>query len=434
MRTPPPEVGGLESAAEPGESTGPSTAESTAGPSAGPAGDRLRPRFPHVDALRAVAALAVVLTHTAFVSGAIFTSSFKGLMAHLNVGVTLFFLISGFLLYRPYVAARASGLPPPSWTGYARRRFLRIAPAYWLALTALAVFPGLAGVFSGNWWVYYGLLQPYPIYQSGAECLQTVQGCGIAPTWSLSVEVAFYVLLPVYAAVLARLAGRRAGSPARARLGTDLWVLAALAGASLGLRLWLLGRPSLGWMYSTVVANFAWFSLGMAVAVVSVAIERRRGAGHPGARRPVLPGVDALAWVAAVGLFCLLSLRLLPATAASAALTRSQHVVEHLGLGLVALLLLLPAVTLRPGTGVPGRVLGNRVLGWLGLVSYGIFLWHLPVMFYLADRGANTWLPGNPFVSLTAATMAVTVALAAVSYYLVERPLMRWSRRSRTPA
>jgi len=426
---PPPELGGPESAAEPGESTGESTGES-AGRSTG---DSLRPRFPHVDSLRAVAALAVVLTHTSFVSGAIFTSSFKGLMAHLNVGVTLFFLISGFLLYRPYVAARAAGLRQPSWTGYARRRFLRIAPAYWLALTALAIFPGLAGVFSRNWWAYYGLLQPYPIYQSGVDCIQTVQGCGIAPTWSLSVEVAFYVLLPVYAAVLARLPGRRSGgSAARARLGTDLWVLAALAGASLGLRLWLLGRPSLGWMYSTVVANFAWFSVGMAVAVVSVANERRGAGDRPVRRRPLPAGLDALAWAAAVALFCLLSLRLLPATAASASLNRSQHVVEHLGLGLVALLLLLPAVTLRPGTGVPGRVLGNRVLGWLGLVSYGIFLWHLPVMFYLADHGANTWLPGNPWVSLTAATLAVTVALAAASYYAVERPLMRWSRRSRT--
>ena len=77
------------------------------------------------------------------------------------LGPIVFFAISGFLLYRPWVAARAAGAPAPAAGRYARRRALRILPAYWVALTVLAVFPGITGVFTGDWWRYYLFLQAY---------------------------------------------------------------------------------------------------------------------------------------------------------------------------------------------------------------------------------------------------------------------------------
>ena len=104
---------------------------------------------------------------------------YRGFFAHLDIGVTMFFVISGFLLYRPMVASRILGVPATRTRDYARRRFLRIVPAYWLALTVLGIFPGLYGVFSGNWWVYYGLLQNYPIYTKDTGCATHLIGCGI---------------------------------------------------------------------------------------------------------------------------------------------------------------------------------------------------------------------------------------------------------------
>ena len=388
------------------------------------------PRFPLLDSLRAVAALAVVLTHTAFVSGAIFTSSFKGILAHLNIGVTLFFLISGFVLYRPFVAAREQGAAPPSVWRYARRRLLRIAPAYWLALTALAVFPGLYGVFSGNWWVYYGLLQPYPIFTAGADCLKVVQGCGIAQTWSLSIEVAFYAVLPLYALGAARLTARCSPRVGRRR---DLALLGALGVASAVLRIWVLDEPRVTWMYGTVLGHFLWFAMGMGLAVASVAVLSRRDdvrvVGFVRDHAGVL-------WAAGGGGFLLLCLRLLPESASPYDLTTFEQVLEHVGFGLIVLALMLPAVFGHDAAGPVRRLLGTPALRWLGEISYGIFLWHLTVMFELADHGAADWLPGNPFVSLTLVTLAVTIPLAAASYYLLERPLMRmtWGRRPPAPA
>lgn len=164
------------------------------------------------DSLRTLAALAVVVYHIGFgiwahrEPWANRDAWYGGFISHLNVGITLFFLISGFLLYRPYARAHLRGGPLPSIAWYARRRVLRIVPAYWVALTVLACWPGLEGVFTKEWWVYYDFAQSYQFRWAFS---------GIEPTWSLSVEVAFYALLPFLGLAL-RSAGPRA-SGARSR-------------------------------------------------------------------------------------------------------------------------------------------------------------------------------------------------------------------------
>ena len=115
------------------------------------------------------------------------------LVAHLDIGVPFFFLLSAFLLYRPFVAARSATGGRAHFGAYARKRFWRIAPAYWAALTISAIVPGMAGAFSGNWWVYYGLLQDFPIYTPTGLCAVDPFRCAIPPTWSLAVEVLFYL-------------------------------------------------------------------------------------------------------------------------------------------------------------------------------------------------------------------------------------------------
>jgi peptidoglycan/LPS O-acetylase OafA/YrhL len=94
------------------------------------------PRFPLVDSLRAIAALLVFAGHTVTetTSLAVHPERFVWATNVAYEGVALFFLISGFLLYRPFVAARAGGRAVPL-PDYARRRVLRIVPAYWAALS-----------------------------------------------------------------------------------------------------------------------------------------------------------------------------------------------------------------------------------------------------------------------------------------------------------
>ncbi len=177
-------------------------------------------RFPCFDGLRALAALSVVGVHTAFVSGLTGRSWLGHYTARLEIGVSVFFVISGFLLYRPFAVAHLGGRPANAiWTFWARR-LRRIIPAYWLAFLAITYVFGV-GTVRHDWWsplVYLGFAQIYlPHYVL----------TGVTQAWSLCTEMSFYLMLPLWAALVARVAGKQAESEAgvarraRRRRGTD---------------------------------------------------------------------------------------------------------------------------------------------------------------------------------------------------------------------
>jgi peptidoglycan/LPS O-acetylase OafA/YrhL len=102
--------------------------------------------------------------------------------------------------------------------------------------------------------------------------------------------------------------------------------------------------------------------------------------------------------------------------------------VAHVAFGIIALLLLAPAVFDARSGGLPGRLMARPVVAWLGLVSYGIFLWHYVVTLELGTNGA-----GAPFLVVLLGTLAISISVAALSYYVVERPLLRLKHRRLRP-
>jgi peptidoglycan/LPS O-acetylase OafA/YrhL len=371
------------------------------------------PRFPLVDGARAIAVLCVVAVHAA-VSGGALTGSFAShLLAHLNIGVTIFFLISGFLLYRPFVAHRAGGAPSPRTGDYAKRRILRIYPAYWVVLTFVIVVPGLTGVIDGTWWPMYALVHTLPVY-SGRSCVDVPLQCGVSQTWSLVVELTFYLVLPAYAWAAGRLTR---GLGRRTWVRAELAVLAALSAVSVVLHTWVLD-PVPAWFGSSVLGYVLWFALGMSMAVASVA------AGD-GARLPVaLRAVGTrpvLLWAAAATGYVALS-TWLPATPFLTG--RADVLVSFVASGAIAALILAPAVFTDTSASLPRRVLAHPVLAWLGLISYGIFLWHFFITFQLGSQGAVLSFP-----LVLVGTLALCIPCAAASYYVVERPLLGLKHR-----
>ncbi len=384
------------------------------------------PRFPLFDSLRAIAAIFVVMVHTSFFTGPLQSDHWwRGLIAHLDIGVTIFFLLSGFLLYRPFVASRQLGSPAIKVPGYVWRRFLRIAPAYWAALTILTIIPGLYGAFSGNWWVYYGLLQNYPVYTRTGGCATDLFRCGIAPTWSLGIEVGFYVLLPFFALGMANISSR---------LRSKLWFSAELT-ALLALTIvsfFIQYHPWLGdsytWLFFSPIGRGWWFALGMGLAVVSVRVSERQS--EPRLVRWL--GDHPLAcWGGALGIYAVCSLVLIDPTptVAGQVVATSQYMEQFFLFGVIALLFVIPAAFGGERGGLPRRILAHPVLAWLGLVSYGIFLWHFPILVGLLDWGVVDWWPAHAFIFTVVSTMAITICCAAASYYVVERPLMRLKNR-----
>ncbi|HEU4656972.1 MAG TPA: acyltransferase [Capillimicrobium sp.] len=374
------------------------------------------PRFPLLDAMRAIAALSIVVTHASGVSNFNTANWLGHYTARLNFGVCIFFLLSGFLLYRPFVAARREGRPPIGVRAFVRRRVLRIVPAYWVALTLLAIYPGLLG-FGEHWWRFYSFTQ---IYWSES----TVQGIG--PAWTLCIEASFYVVLPFLAAGIARL---------RPSVRSELVILAGLAIATLALRFAIQEWTGMfsGWrvLHNTLLSYLDWFAYGMMLAVVSVAMHGREAGSRPLRliiRKPWVP------WAAAFAVFTFVAFGLGLSRGFFITYTQTNFLGEHVGYALTAALLLLPAIFGDWAGGWPRRLLATRWMGWLGLVSYGIFLWHSNLMLELNEHGAQGWLPGSGFLSLLLPTLAITIPIAALSYYVVERPALRFKDRRRPRA
>lgn len=386
------------------------------------------PRFPYFDSLRAIAAISVLLVHASLFTGPLQSDHWwRGLIAHLDIGVTIFFLISGFLLYRPMVAARQVGAPRTALSLYARRRFLRIAPAYWFALTVLTIFAGLHGAFSGNWWVYYGLFQDYPVYTPTGGCATDLFRCGIAPTWSLAVEVGFYIVLPFFALGMAWLTSRLRVIH---WLFVELVVLALLAAVSFWIQNDQAATDLHVWLFFSPLGRAWWFALGMVLAVLSVRVQERGSAPRP---LRWIGEHPTLCWVVALSLYALAALVLIDPvpTLAGRVVTRAQYLTQYFLFGVIALFLLLPAVFGDNHSGLPRRVLGHPVIAWLGLISYGIFLWHFPILEALLHGGIVNWWPAHAYLVTAATTFAITIVCASISYYALERPLMRLKNRRR---
>ena len=267
----------------------------------------------------------------------------------------------------------------------------------------------------GDWLAQYSLLHTFSFATGPGACVQLIGDCGLAQTWSLAVELTFYVVLPFYFLFSERLSRNRRGWATR-----ELGVLGLLAAGSIVLQLATFAPHPTTLVSGSLFGFFLWFALGMGLAVVSVAWDGD-GARRPAALQAVAdrPG---LAWLAALATYALLCI-LLPAS--PFLFERGQQIGVHIAFGLIALLLMLPAVFAgERGAGLPGRILGQRWMAWLGLISYGIFLWHYVVAVELGYPGE-----GLGFLPLLASTLAISIACATASYYGLERPLLKLKDR-----
>jgi peptidoglycan/LPS O-acetylase OafA/YrhL len=375
-----------------------------------------RQRVAAADGLRGLAALAIVVHHSSFQTGYTFRRGvLAAVFARLDVGVPVFFGLSGFLLFQPYLRRIVAGEPMGSIRGFYRRRFVRIFPAYWVALfvqIALGVIAVGGGV---GLFLTMTLTHPYV----GQRALT-----GIVQSWSLTTEVGFYLVLPLFALLAARVAGRRSSvqSVLVVTLLCATWIpISTLSrGLMRGLRL-----PWAGNFRFLVVANADYFAIGMLVACLVVGSE-------------VSPRIHDLrvrifrsptAWYA-MSLFVLwLVATQLPVPRGLEAGSAKVDMLRQLCYFLVALFAVAPACCAGT-TGVAQRFLTSRPLVWLGVVSYGVYLWH---QVFLSAPGTNGFLLDQfgwhafhaPLVPVVALTVAGSLVLGAASWYLLERPLLK---------
>jgi peptidoglycan/LPS O-acetylase OafA/YrhL len=373
--------------------------------------------FPLLDGYRAIAALAVLTTHVAFNTGEILNPVVGTFLGRLDLAVTVFFLLSGFLLYRPWAASAMVDRPGPMIGNYALRRAGRIFPAYWLmVIVTLAILPEIQPVRPEAWLVHLGMLH---IYLPGF----TLEG--LTQTWSLATEVAFYSLLPL----LAFVTGRRHRGDADRSSRYQLAVLAGLvflAWAFNAIRLTgVLGDISLSGFW--LPGFIDWFAIGMSMAVVSARLSLPSPPWWMKRLRSFAQDTGTTLVIAAA-LFVILATPI----AGPVTFTLSgpgELLVKHIGFAAIAFFFLLPGFLGDPqGRSLWARLLRHPVMVYLGTISYGIFLWHLVLMRLIFEVFDIRIFSGG-FIPILIATLAVSIAAGTLSWYVIERPIKRWTHR-----
>jgi peptidoglycan/LPS O-acetylase OafA/YrhL len=384
-------------------------------------------RFPALDGVRALAAFGVVLTHVGFTtSRSVQPDLFGAVIARGDFGVTVFFLLSGFLLYRPFAMRSFDVGPRPLVAEYLWRRALRILPALWLMTAITLAFVTTFRVRAIDWMQYLLLIQTYDHHDYDPNLSQL---------WTLVVEVSFYALLPLLAAAV--------GGPARGPdsvLRRQAVMLGMLFAAALAFNIVvsytsLTQTQALLWL----PAYLDWFGAGMALAIISAVPAGTRALAGPRETLRIWAANRSLCWLIAATLFLISTLPLgIPRTLAPA--TFWEWTTQHYVYGGAAFFIMLPLVAGR-GVGLADALLGSRLARLFGNLSYSIYLWHVPVMLWLQRHLGYRQFHGN-FWPLLVSTTAVTIAIAAASWYLVEQPILRYGSRpwrgaadaARTPA
>ncbi|KJX75290.1 acyltransferase family protein [Mycobacterium lepromatosis] len=348
-------------------------------------------RIASLTGIRAVAALLVVGTHAAYTTGK-YTHGYWGLVgARLEVGVPIFFALSGFLLFSPWVKSAATGSPPPSVSRYAWHRVRRIMPAYMITVFfsyALYHFRA-AGPNPGHSWM--GLIRNLTLTQIYTDgYLGSYLHQGLTQMWSLAVEVAFYVALPLLAYLLLVLLCQRRWQP---RL-----VLAVLAGMLLISPGWLILVYPDHWFPDGarlwLPTYLAWFLGGMMLSVLQVM------------------GVRCYAFGAiplAIICYFIVSMPIAGAPTTSPA-SLGEALVKVGFYAVIATLAVAPLVL--GDLGWYSSLLASRPMVWLGEISYEIFLIHLVTMEFAMVYVVRDHVYTGSMLNLLVATLVLTIPLA----------------------
>ena len=359
--------------------------------------------LPAVEGMRACAAMGVVVTHVAFQTG--HSSGVAGrLFGRFDLAVAVFFALSGFLLWRGHAAAARDRAPAPKTAHYLRSRVVRIMPAYLTAVAViLTLLPDSDRASLTVWLANLTLTQIYvPLTLTG----------GLTQMWSLSVEVTFYLALPILA-LLARRLPAKARVAAIAALGALSWAWAWVPIHTES------GINPLNWP----PAFFSWFAAGMLLAEW---VHSPIGLPHRLARRRLpMAAIALLAYLVAASP--------LAGPAGLAVGSDLQFAVKAAMGAVVAWALVAPLVLDRQDTA--HRLLGSAAMVTLGRWSYGLFIWHLAALAMVFPVIGTFPFTGR-MPTVLVLTLIFGLAIAAVSYGLIEAPareaLRRWEKRAET--
>jgi peptidoglycan/LPS O-acetylase OafA/YrhL len=346
-------------------------------------------RVASLTGIRAVAALLVLGTHAAYTTGK-YTHGYFGLIcSRLEIGVPIFFVLSGFLLFRPWIKSAATAGPSPSVSSYARHRVRRIMPAYAVTVFAAYVVYQFHSLKPNPGHTWIGLVRNLTLTQIyTGNYLGNYLHQGLTQMWSLSVEAAFYLVLPALAYLLLTLLCRGRWQP--------VGVLAGLGGLALISPAWLTLVHTNDWLPNVarlwLPSYLAWFVAGMILAVLQ-------------AMGVVCYALVAIPLAVISYLIAATPIGGAPTTAPTGL---AEAVIKSTFYAVIAALAVAP-LALGGNQGWYAGVLASRPMVWLGEISYEIFLVHLITMDFAMVELVRYRIYTGSMTVLFVVTLVVTI-------------------------
>ncbi|MFD8564739.1 acyltransferase family protein [Streptosporangium canum] len=389
-------------------------------------------RIASLDGIRGVCAMIVVTTHVAFSTFVLPSSAgppTEGIWSILWAGqvgaIGPFFIMSGLFLYRPFARATLAGTPQPRLGIYLVRRASRLLPAFWVLCAFSLIVLNLSSI-TGVWDVLrpFLLLHIYDFHWYA----------GLDVAWTVPAETQFYIALPIIAWVMHRLA-RGVADPAR-KARRMLIPLGLLVVVQLGWALYI--NSSFGpwppqFFYPFGVSGL--FAIGMAMAVWSVLTEVSPDKAPKffswATKRP------NLFWLAALVPYVINCAQPFSIPGTADWLSPEAAVIRSALMLIFSFLVMVPLVVPGASSRLMEVSLGNWPLRFLGRISYGLYLWHFAVMYLVFQSGSifgetvpvQALLGKFGFWELLVPTVVGTIVIATISYYVLERPILKLTDR-----
>ncbi len=361
-------------------------------------GANLSSRISALDGLRGIAVALVLLYHISLSAPVGSMPSVSHLLYQARAGVWLFFVLSGYLIFGPFAKA-LTNRSSTDIRRYALKRATRIFPAYLVALVILSIGFGYPATGGPDGW-----LRSLTLTQTFTSDAYNNR-LGLGQAWSIAIEMNFYVFVPLFAGLVAWLSRRSGRDPIKCAW----WGIGAMVACGYVWQITANGNVVRLYMLPNY---FPAFGAGMALALLAVRT--------PPWFRSVVKFVGRWRIAVVTGALGVLALRAWVFTQPEGNASL-QGFVGQFWFTLFAVPVVAAVVWSldRPG------VLSSRWIAALGIVSYGVFLWHLAIVerWRPSTFGLAETLNHNVIV-YAIVFFPVCIAAGAASWFLIERPLL----------
>ena len=385
-------------------------------------------RIPGADGLRALACLLVVWHHTTqrfnpeTAAGWIQNIHFFGMRG--EVGVSLFFVLSGCLLSLPFWNAFVNAERLPSLRTYVINRAARIIPAFWINLIFCTLIAYWIFDQNINWWRLISGLFFINSYHYSSFFPAELNG----PLWSIGLEVSCYLLLPIVLFTIIK----RIKRLSLAFAGLITWILALQLLNPWIISKFMTGEDLKGWKYGqtggakqwlpywNIDSFFSQFLCGSLAALAIVTLTSRE------IKKSIAFDLSTLFFTIAA--IWLVASRLTPGAPDS--FTKQPYMAPFYAILMAAVL-----VSASMSTQIY-RILDNKLFRWISKLSFSIYLWHMFLIVIIERRVLDNYVYYGltdiwQWILISSIVLGVSIAIAATSWRFVESPVLQFARKRR---